>query len=504
MSAALGSHPIHEGFNMSNDHKIQNHPAYKRASHAGNRASYYLQVLYQNLHHFYDQVPVDPCEVDEQEVLRGTTFMVEEAVEYNSAKTLEDKLDALVDVVIVALGRAAFHGFHRFDEAMSRVVEANMRKVPGPSPRRGEWSRDLSKPEGWRPADLTDLVQPSRIVSSESPGDEPLDEDEIEVLEGFRRRCASDMSTSEIEYIVSERERLIKAAETHDEKENLSARVITDLRERIWNITIEKDNFRAERDAARSGRNTFREERDAARDERDDYQRQLRDEIGRCHELRGSNANLREMLNEDSLRGRSVEPIRSPSALHAADEVPAVTCVDSASSMLTEILRRVIDLREKLKAQIPGELGSMSSADRRRMSLILEAEIVLTEVELHADSPMRTPIQVEYSDVGVKEPSIKLDEIHPVLLECAQLLNRKGQDYGNQDHAKKRYHPLGHHSYIQMMHNKMTRIRHTALELKPGQTLNFDSVKDSVLDLINYSAFYGAWLKELEKTNDNR
>jgi len=146
---------------------FKNHPAYKRALKwaCGASPSYYFHVLRQNLHHFQDQVPSEPCEVDEQEVLRGTVFMVEEAIEYSSAKTLEGKFDALIDIVIVALGRAVFHGFHHFDEAMSRVIEANMRKVPGPSPRRGEWSRDLSKPEGWQPAYLSDLVQPSLYIT---------------------------------------------------------------------------------------------------------------------------------------------------------------------------------------------------------------------------------------------------------------------------------------------------------------------------------------------------
>jgi hypothetical protein len=409
------------------DKIIHDHPAHKHALLGGprprRRASYYLQVLEQNLHHFYDQVPANPCEVDEQEVLRGTVFMTEEALEYSGAKTLEGKLDALVDIVIVALGRAAFHGFHHFDEAMTRVVAANMDKVPGPSPSRGEWSRDLSKPEGWRPAWLFDLVQPSRIADSACPSDEPLNMDEIEILEGFRRRCASK-STSEIEFLVRERERLINAAETHEQKENLAARVITDLRENVADLTTERDQSNLDWGVMSDRliqvtieKDDFQAERDAARIERDGYQRQLQDEISRCHELRDSRDNLRKWAK-------------------------ALGWVDTGKGPTVE----------------------------------------------RADA---------------EKPPTAIDEIHPILLECAQLLNRKGQDYGNQDHTKERYHPLGHHSYIQMMHNKMTRIRHTALELKPGQTLNFDSVKDSVLDLINYSAFYGAWLEELEETDDN-
>ncbi len=406
---------------MINDRKIQDHPAYKHASLGERwRIGYYLHVLRQNLHHFYDQVPSDPCEVDEQEVLRGTVFLVEEAIEYSSAKTLEKKLDALVDIVIVALGRAAFHGFHRFDEAMHRVVQANMSKVPGPSPGRGEWSRDLSKPEGWLPADLSDLVQPSHIVADFTPpSDEPMNESRTQILEDFLRRNYRPVNphfeTKDLENAAAY---LVETIKTHDEKENLSVGVIADLHEKVQSLTIDM--------------NDLREQRDEVQYARDDYQRQLADEMDRCHELREENTRFHAWAK---VLGRP-----------GAGRPVTTNAVRSASS----------------------------------------------HVEIAAPACVAT-----------EKPLIELDQIHPILLECAVLLNRKGQDYGNQDHTKERYHPLGHHSYIQMMHNKMTRIRHTALELKPGQTLNFDSVKDSVLDLINYAAFYGAWLEELEKTDDN-
>jgi predicted HAD superfamily Cof-like phosphohydrolase len=75
--------------------------------------------------------------------------------------SLEKKLDALVDLVYVALGTAYLHGF-AFDEAWRRVHEANMKKVRA---KKAEDSargsvHDVVKPSGWTPPDLSDLVKP--------------------------------------------------------------------------------------------------------------------------------------------------------------------------------------------------------------------------------------------------------------------------------------------------------------------------------------------------------
>lgn len=87
-------------------------------------------------------------------------FMQEELDEYIAADTLEGKLDALVDLVYVALGTAYMSGFN-FQEAWRRVHEANMAKVRGES---GRSSYDVVKPEGWQPPYLGDLVEPEVMV----------------------------------------------------------------------------------------------------------------------------------------------------------------------------------------------------------------------------------------------------------------------------------------------------------------------------------------------------
>lgn len=90
-------------------------------------------------------------------------FMEEELSEYAHAVSTNDKekqLDALVDLVYVALGTAYLHGFD-FNEGFRRVHEANMKKVRAvdvkESKRRSVY--DVIKPEGWTPPDLSDLVK---------------------------------------------------------------------------------------------------------------------------------------------------------------------------------------------------------------------------------------------------------------------------------------------------------------------------------------------------------
>jgi len=72
---------------------------------------------------------------------------------------MEQQLDALVDLVYVALGTAVLSGFD-FEEAWRRVHRANMLKV---KPRKGQYTKrrsafDIVKPPGWQAPDLSDLA----------------------------------------------------------------------------------------------------------------------------------------------------------------------------------------------------------------------------------------------------------------------------------------------------------------------------------------------------------
>lgn len=89
-------------------------------------------------------------------------FLNEELKEYFHSVTEEDlegQLDALVDLVYVAIGTAYLNGFD-FNEAWYRVHKANMSKIRAERPadsKRGS-GFDVVKPEGWQPPSLADLV----------------------------------------------------------------------------------------------------------------------------------------------------------------------------------------------------------------------------------------------------------------------------------------------------------------------------------------------------------
>lgn len=74
---------------------------------------------------------------------------------------LEKALDALVDVVYIALGNAHLHGFD-FNEAFARVHRANMAKVKAGDGylhlSKYNNAKDIVKPPGWEPPSHLDLV----------------------------------------------------------------------------------------------------------------------------------------------------------------------------------------------------------------------------------------------------------------------------------------------------------------------------------------------------------
>lgn len=92
--------------------------------------------------------------------------MVEEIEEYKTSYTPEDELDALIDLVVFAIGTAVRQGWADiFEEAYNRVMEANCKKEVGPNQKRGSFALDLVKPEGWEAADLKDLVKKKEKIN---------------------------------------------------------------------------------------------------------------------------------------------------------------------------------------------------------------------------------------------------------------------------------------------------------------------------------------------------
>ena len=87
---------------------------------------------------------------------------------------------------------------------------------------------------------------------------------------------------------------------------------------------------------------------------------------------------------------------------------------------------------------------------------------------------------------------------HPgALAEAALLCVRKSQDYnqGSPDldpHKVDRtpYFPFGAVSYAQMLHTKSMRFNSLVLKELHGQPANFEGLRDTALDIINYAGFF--------------
>lgn len=111
---------------------------------------------------FYLDYEGDPRQLPEDLEKFRIRFMQEELDEYRAAceaGDLEKQLDALVDLVYVAIGTADLQGFP-FQRAWNAVHVANMKKIrtQRPTERGGGW--DVVKPQGWKAPSLKALVAP--------------------------------------------------------------------------------------------------------------------------------------------------------------------------------------------------------------------------------------------------------------------------------------------------------------------------------------------------------
>ena len=79
-----------------------------------------------------------------------------------------------------------------------------------------------------------------------------------------------------------------------------------------------------------------------------------------------------------------------------------------------------------------------------------------------------------------------------IMQQAIELKLKKSKDYQGSQFTEEQYFPFGHLSFIHMLHTKMLRIRSVAEQ--EGQQ-NFESLTDSLIDMINYSAMYAAWVE---------
>lgn len=85
--------------------------------------------------------------------------MREEIDEYEHAETIDDELDAIIDLLVFAMGTLERQGLLEIaEEAFGRVMIANCNKHLGANNKRGSFSLDLVKPDNWKAPEFRDLL----------------------------------------------------------------------------------------------------------------------------------------------------------------------------------------------------------------------------------------------------------------------------------------------------------------------------------------------------------
>lgn len=103
-------------------------------------------------------IPQTPTRLTHAQKLSAVEHWDEERKEFLEAETLEDEIDACIDLAWLALGRVIEMGASLPDH-FAEVVRANMDRVPGRNPKRPlSTGFDAVKPEGWRGPDHTAIL----------------------------------------------------------------------------------------------------------------------------------------------------------------------------------------------------------------------------------------------------------------------------------------------------------------------------------------------------------
>ena len=78
-----------------------------------------------------------------------------------------------------------------------------------------------------------------------------------------------------------------------------------------------------------------------------------------------------------------------------------------------------------------------------------------------------------------------------IMKDAIALKERKSIDYQGSTWTEADYFPFGDQSYMHMIHTKYLRMRN----IMDSKEVNFESLEDTLVDMINYCAMYAAWLK---------
>ena len=84
-----------------------------------------------------------------------------------------------------------------------------------------------------------------------------------------------------------------------------------------------------------------------------------------------------------------------------------------------------------------------------------------------------------------------------ILLEAAEIQEKKGNDYNNSTSrvTQADYYVHGVWSILDIINAKYLRMVSVLETMEKGGTVNYESVEDSALDLINYASFLAAYMR---------
>lgn len=94
-----------------------------------------------------------------------------------------------------------------------------------------------------------------------------------------------------------------------------------------------------------------------------------------------------------------------------------------------------------------------------------------------------------------------------LLLEAAELQEKKSRDYQSTTSIVRQadYYPNGVNSILDIVNAKVLRTRSVLTTMERGGQPNFESVEDSMFDLINYASFLIAYMHgEIDGQIENR
>ena len=83
-----------------------------------------------------------------------------------------------------------------------------------------------------------------------------------------------------------------------------------------------------------------------------------------------------------------------------------------------------------------------------------------------------------------------------LLAQAGELQERKGKDYQSKASIVKQadYYPNGVNSILDIVNAKMLRTRSVLAMMEANEAINFESVEDSMFDMINYCSFLVAYM----------